>query len=877
MTPIDPAGKLPRHLLGALFYSWTWRMAWRDSRTQRKRLVIFSLSIVAGIAALVAIHSLKATVESGIATQAKALLGSDLQISSRQPFPEEKVKEIAALAQSISRETSVSSMLYFASADSARLVHVRALEGGYPFYGKIETAPSQAWERMQMESGILLEPALLDQFQVKVGDRVKLGSVELPILGTLKKGAPTSGRFSGFSPDVYVRLPDLERAGLLSRSSLATYRLHLKLDERITKKSGLDAQPAAAREIRTRFNDSHWQFETPESRRNSLGDSLDNFQQFLGILALVALTLGAIGVAGAIHAHVSRRVPTVAILRCLGCPGNLAFGIYLAQAIALGLLGAVAGAALGIALHSAVITLLRESLPIAVNAIPSAVVVLETTAAGFIVCCGFALMPLFRVRDISPAATLRQTASRSPGARLRTGIIFGLLAAMLTLLGAMGGGSWSRSLMLTGALAVAFLILAGIAAALIVVTRRVIRPSWPYVVRQGISNLYRPQNQTLLFLLSLGLGTFLLLTVLLIRNSLFERIRVADPASSPSLYLVDVQPDQLDGVRAVLKERHLPELESAPIVTMRIESIKGVPIRELEAAEDETESDGKARFNQSQNKIPKWVLQREYRSSYRNELSATESIVVGQWFSGAADPNGAVPLSLESEIAKDLHVTVGDEMVLDVQGIPIRARIANLRKVDWSRFNLNFFMIFPPGVLESAPGFHVITTRTPGSSGELQRALVTQFPNVSAIDLTLILETVGSILERIGRVIQIMAAFTVVAGIPILVGTLLNGRSQRFRESVLLRTLGASSRQVRRIFLVEYATLGVLSAISGVILAVAANAALALFVFKASPWPDPWLLLAGLATASGLSVAAGVVLSRGVSNHPPLQILRGDQ
>jgi putative ABC transport system permease protein len=413
---------------------------------------------------------------------------------------------------------------------------------------------------------------------------------------------------------------------------------------------------------------------------------------------------------------------------------------------------------------------------------------------------------------------------------------------------------------MVGGLAIAFGVLVAIARGLAVAARRVVRPSWPYLLRQGISNLHRPHNQTLLFLLSLGLGTFLLVTILLAGNLLTQRLTLAQFAESPNVYLVDVQPDQVEGAGALIRSLKLPLLESAPMVTMRIQSVRGVPVRELE----------------KQGGVPKWVLQREFRSSYRDHLNPTETIVAGEWFTRVPDPNGTVPLSLEAEIAKDLRVAIGDELTLDVQGVPVRARITSLRKVDWSRFNLNFFMIFPPGVLEGAPGFHVLTTRVPAglSSGELQRSFVRQFPNISAIDLTLILETVRGILEKISRVISVLAGFTVLAGLPILIGTLLNGRDQRLRESVLLRTLGASAKQVRTILIVEYATLGALSALAGICLAIAANVALAVFVFKAAPWPDPGLLAIAFATSTGLAILGGLALSRGVCRHPPLEVLR---
>jgi putative ABC transport system permease protein len=299
-------------------------------------------------------------------------------------------------------------------------------------------------------------------------------------------------------------------------------------------------------------------------------------------------------------------------------------------------------------------------------------------------------------------------------------------------------------------------------------------------------------------------------------------------------------------------------LESAPMVTMRIESVRGVPVREAKG-------------------VPRWVARREFRSTYRDFMNETETLTAGVWHKTVTDADGPVPLSLEQEIAKDLQVGIGDELTLDVQGVPVKARVTSLREVDWSKFNLNFFMVFPPGVLEAAPGFHVVTTTTPtpAASGALQRALVRDFPNVTAIDLTQILEMVGDILAKISLVVSLLGGFTVLAGLPILIGTLLNGRDVRLRESVLLRTLGASAKQVRMTLVIEYATLGFLSALTGVLLAVAGNAALAVFVFKASPVPDSGLLGTAFLLVTGVSILGGLALSRGVCNHPPLEILRG--
>lgn len=840
-------GGMPRHWWSALAHPWTWRMAWRDSRAQRKRLVLFSLSIVAGMAALVSIHALRASVEAGVEAQAKSLLGSDLHISSRQPIGDEVFKKVANRARRAARETAFSSMLYFSTAGSARLVQVRGVEGEYPFYGTVETEPAGAWGRLPEGPGILLEPALLEQFGAQVGDKVKLGTLELTILGIVRKPPPRGNRFSGFAPEVYVRLGDLERTGLLSTRSLASYHVHLEV-----------TSPEAVRRIKRERQDKPWRFETPESRRESLEKALENMQQYLGVVALVALVLGAVGVAGAIHAHVSRRVPAVAILRCLGCPGDVAFAIYLAQALVLGLAGALAGAVLGAALHVAVVALLRDALPIAIAWFPGWRVLAETTGAGFAVCAAFALLPLLRVRDVPPIAALR--AQTVAGSVRRNWAAYLLPAALLVAASFIGTEHRLRALVMIGALVAVFVLLAATARLLMFLARHAVRPGWPYLLRQGVSNLYRPHNQTLLFLLSLGLGAFLLLTTLLAKNQLIERVDLANLRESPNIYLIDVQPDQTAGVTELVRAQGLPILETAPMVTMRIQSIRGTPVRELE----------------KQGAVPRWILQREFRSTYRPALNATEKIVAGEWVAAVTDPNAPAPLSLEKEIAKDLRVAVGDQMVVDVQGVPVPARITSLREVDWSRFNLNFFMVFPPGVLESAPGFHVLTTRLPegSSSGALQKSLVQKFPNVTAIDLALILETVRGILAKITRVISSVAGFTVLAGVPILLGALLHGREERTRESVLLRTLGASGRQVRTILLIEYAALGLLSALTGVLLAIAANWALARFVFLGSPWPSPGLLIATFLATSALAILGGLALSRGITRRPPLEILR---
>lgn len=808
-------------------------MAWRDSRSQRLRLIIFSLAIVSGVAALTAIHSLKVSVERGIAVEAKALLGSDLRISARREISTQATAELMDRARRVSREVSFPSMMRFLPEGGARLMQVRAIEGDYPFYGEVETRPPGAWAELRKKPGVLLEPAVLDQFAMEIGDEVELGGIRFPILGVVEKPAPRGNRFSGFAPEAYLRHADLVRTGLLGGNSMASYQLHLEIPG-----AGGDLKE----EIHRQFPDDRWRLETPEDRQENLGRALERFQQFLGLIALASLALGAIGVAGAVHAHLNRRIETIAVLRCLGCPGHLAFGIYFVQAMALGLLGALVGAGLGMSLQLGLLAALGDELPVPVALTPEWAVAAQATAMGLAVCGGFALLPLLRIRKISPAITLRKGAETSDGG-WRRWLVYALLVGLLFLVAWSNDDNQRRALALVGGMIVAFLTLTGVARLLMALTRRIVGRRWPYLLRQGISNLHRPGNQTLLFLLSLGLGTFLLVTILSAGKLLNKRLSLQQSENSPNLYLIDVQPDQVAEVREVLESEGLPVLESTPMVTMRIQSIRGKSVEELKD-------------------VPGWLGRREFRSTYRDQLNATEELVAGTLPTRAYGIDEVVPLSLEEKIASDMKVALGDEVVMDVQGIPVRTEVVSIRRVDWSQFNLNFFMVFPPGVLENAPGFHVVTTRTPNpeASGQLQRKLAARFANVTAIDLTLILETVREILGKISMVVTLLGGFTVLAGLPILIGVLLNGREVRGRESRLLRTLGASARQVRVILLAEYATLGLLSALTGVLLAAAANAGLALFVFEESPWPDPGLLLTAFASVTGIAVLGGLLV-----------------
>jgi putative ABC transport system permease protein len=390
----------------------------------------------------------------------------------------------------------------------------------------------------------------------------------------------------------------------------------------------------------------------------------------------------------------------------------------------------------------------------------------------------------------------------------------------------------------------------------------------PYLWRQGLANLYRPANQTLMVVLALGFGSFLLSTLLLVQHNLLRELRVDRGAARPNLVFFDVQPDQEADVAARLEAEGPLTAPAVPIVPMRLLSLKGRPASELLAIEDEDE------------RPERWALRREYRSSYRDSPAASERVVAGAWWRAgewrARSTSGPVPVAVEAGLARELRVGVGDEIVWDVQGVPVPSRVAVLREVEWARFEPNFFVVFPEGPLDDAPRSFVLLSRVddPVRRARLQRAIVEAHPNVATLDLAQVQRAIEGVLDKVVLAVRFMALFSLAAGSLVLAGAIAASRSQRVREGALLRTLGARRSQLVRILLAEYAVLGALAAGAAVLLSSLAGWALVRFVFDgAFALPGP-ALLALVLTVLALTVAVGLSGSTEVWRRPPLAVLR---
>ncbi len=839
-----------------LNFSWLLKMAWRDSRRNRSRLLLFISSIILGIAALVAIYSLRDNLRQEIDQQAASLLGADLEISSNKE-PSDSIKQLAlSLGGQQSEERSFTSMIYFPKTGGSRLVQVRALAGDFPYYGDLETVPVSAAKGFRKSQSTLVDQTLLLQFGAKAGDSVRVGNISFVIAGSLEGAPGQTGISASVAPIVYIPLSYLQATGLSQKGSRIGYKYFFRFDK------GARVDDIVTR-IEPQLEKEGLNYDTVESQKEDTNRSLSDLTKFLSLVSFIALLLGCMGVASAIHIYVREKITAVAILRCMGAQGAQAFLIYLLQIVVIGAIGSVIGALLGTVIQQFLPLLLKDFLPVTINTAFSIKVVAQGILLGTVISFLFALLPLISIRNVSPLNTLRLSVQpHSSFKDVAKWIVWAVILLLIFGFSWLQLGSAEQALFFTGGVLAAFGILYGTAALLMWTVRRFFPNAWPYIGRQGLANLFRPNNQTTILIVSIGLGTAFICILFSIQSLLLNRVSLSASGNQPNTVLFDIQPAQKERVLAVASQQGIAVEGFVPIVNMRLENINNITGETLE--------------RDSTIKMQKWVFSREYRVTFRDTLSSSEKITRGKW-TGSVDPSsGIVHVSVEERFAKRNSINIGDTMTFNVQGSIVPAIVGSLREVDWNRIQTNFLVVFPKGVLEEAPHFLVLLTRVPNkeASARFQQTVVRQFPNISIIDLGLVLNVLDKLLDKIGFVIRFMAGFSMITGLVVLIASVLISKYQRIQESVLLRTLGASRKQIFYITAFEYFFLGALAAFTGIILSLAASWILAKYSFETAFTPQ-WLpLFMVFISICFLTVLIGLVNSRSVVSRPPLEILR---
>jgi len=832
---------------------WLFKMAWRDGKASISRLMLFMASIILGIAAVVSIQLFSENLKQNIKSQSKALMGADFIIDSRQ-LPSKKVQGIIDSLNVAASEVNFVSMAAFPKNEGTKLVKVRAIEGDFPFYGELDTEPVNAAKQYQELGGALVDATLMLQYNLNPGDSIKLGKLTFPIIGALKSVPGSTAISTSVAPPVLIPFRFIEATELLQLGSRKEYQYFF------VAPPTLDLE-LLDKKIDPILDDENADLDTHTSTSERLGRRYENVSRFLNLAAFIALLLGCVGIASSVHIYIKEKLKNVAVLKCIGASRKQTFLIYLIQIVGIGLIGGVIGAAIGTGLQYAFPYILKGFLPFDIEISITAQPLIMGVTLGVLMSVLFALLPLLGTWYVSPLEVLRGTDEnlvKPRKARLLTLaaiLLFVFLFSFWLLKNALFG------LLFTVGILVAFSIMAGISSLFMKLIKKYFPTNWGFTERQSLLNLFRPNNQTMVLILAIGLGTFLISTLYFTKDILLAKTAIENNSENANIILMDVQTNQKEAVVNTLLPKGLEVIDNIPIVTMRMHKIKERLVNDIRKDTTSTTN--------------RWILNHEFRVTYRDSLLASEELTEGTWTGNT--PQGApILISISDNIARDADLATGDKVVFNIQGVLMETIIGSVRKVDWGRMQLNFSVVFPTGVLENAPQFNVLTTNVPNEavSADLQRDLVQKFPNISVLDLRQVYTIIEDILNKISWIINFMAFFSILTGIIVLIGSVRNSKYQRIKESVLLRTLGAKSKQILRITALEYVYLGMLGSLVGILLSLLSSQLLATLLFKEPFIPSLIPFVVFLPGITVLVLLAGLINIRSVLKSPPLEVLR---
>lgn len=842
--------KLNRKKHYPLFEKWTWRMAWRDARHHWSRLLLFISAIIIGIAALVAINAFNSSLSEAIDDQARGLLGADIQVEANSPFEEELLNLFDSISAPQATEWSMASMVsFFTNSPGARLTQLVAWEGGFPFYGETELLPEDALQKMRSGQYAMVDENLAIQYDAGTDDSVKIGNLFFKIAGVVKK-IPGGGEIrSTFTPSVYIDKAHLDSTGLVQLGSRVKYKQYFKTED---PEVLVEVLKPAIRKYGHRY-------ETAETEKEDLGEAVTNLYLFFNMLSFIALILGSIGVASAVHIYTKEKHTDVAVLRCMGASGNQAFILYLVQMLIFGFIGSLLGAALGIGIQFLLPLVFADMLPVTITLGIHWVSFAEGLLLGIFIAVIFSLLPLINVRYVPPLAVIRQSSIAGGQGNILRIMLYLLAILFLYGFAVFQTRDWLLAGAFIGGLLAAFTSLFYIGKGVIWSAGKLVKKSRGFIRKQAFSNLFRPQNQTVILVVVIGLGAFLLSTLEVVQGSLIRQVETIGGKNSSNTVLFDIQPYQVEEVKELTTGYGFKIDQFVPIITCRIQSVHGKTVDEIQ--KDTTDNISNRR------------LTREYRVTYRDSLKASEELLEGEIQQIKDD---SVFITISEWVKEGLELGIGDSLTFDVQGVPLKVFVSGIRDVQWRQDPPNFTFVFPPGVLEEAPAVYVLTTyiKDPATGNQYQRELVASFPNISLIDLRLILKTLNDFFDKVSVIIRFMALFSLLTGLVVLAGAVINSKFGRLKENVLLRTLGALQKQIVGLTVLEYSYLGTIAGATGIILSLLSGKLLAEFLYEVPFAVDISNLFVIWIAVTGLTVFIGWWNTRDITRSSPLEVLR---
>jgi putative ABC transport system permease protein len=852
-------------------FSTALKLALSETRRARGSLSFCVLSIALGVLSITAIGSVTDSLRDSVEGQGQRLLGADLVLSGSAPLDAgpaaELIRDLTGSGARGATSVRFYSMLTRAKpqrgARATQLIRVRAVGDGFPFYGEMESLPAQQFQRLREHPAVLVDPSVARALGLGPGEHVRLGELELSVLGEFVKSPGSPGAEFSVAPYVFMHERYVAATGLLQAGARIQYEQAFALPEPRSAEAWKEAHW-------DRALDAHLNIRTSKEAAASVRRFLSRLSGFMTVVSLVTLFLGALGIGSAMHAFMASKLDHAAILRCVGATSRDLFAIY--SFLSLGIatlgsaLGALGGALVPLVMRPASQALGAGFLPTELVLGPTWNAILHGLGAGILSTSAFTLVPIWRTAAVAPLRVLgRAGDAHGPlGTRRRAaGVgLVGIGAAIVSVfvLSLAQTDSWRIGASFSVAMAVALGVLFGLARG-IVGLARLVGPRLPsFHWRQGIANLHRPGNQTSAVIVALGMGFLLLGSLLILQRSMRDLLALEQRDELPNVFILDIQPEQQSSVAALIGAAE--GLEFSPMIAARIGALNGRPLDTSHVQRDDVQRTWEDRMRT-----------REYFLSYRSQPVPSESVTQGQFWSASPREQEA---SLEEGLAESLGVALGDLLTLDIQGLPLTARVTSFREIRWQTLRPNAMILLSPGEIEAAPKLYVASLRLPGAEARqsLQERLVAHHPNLTVIDAAEAAQTLLMIMSRVSIVFTVLGVLALLAGAIILGGAIAAGRFARQKEAMLFKVLGASRADLRQILGAEYATLAVFGTLSGWLLAEIMGRTALPRLFDA-PASVPYASLSALALgALVLNTGMGLLVGRHVSTHTPLSILR---
>ncbi len=810
----------------------------REFKSGEVRVLAAALALA--VAAMTAVGFFTDRVGQSVQARSAEVLAADLVLRSNRAIPEARDALAAELGLATARTASFPSVVL--AGEASALADIEAVAEGYPLRGRLRVsarldADSETVDIVPSPGEAWADPRLLARLDAQLGDVIELGQIELEVTRLLDYRPDQGFSFAELAPTLLINLADVAASGLVAPGSRVSYRLLLA------------GEPGALAAYRARVELGIGErLRGIEDAQPEIGNAVERAGRFIGLASLVSALIAAVAVAMAARRFASRRMDTVALMKCVGAPRRFVLTAMLAQLFVVGLVASLAGLALGWLAQEGLVRILADLVGDKLPPPTLAPAIGGLVLAG-IVLGGFALVPIIELCRTPPGRVLRRDLlPPSAGPLLLYGAAVGGALALL---------AWQvRDPTLVGWLALGTAgAMLGLAAGgwLLVQAASRLRGgggAWRY----GLANVSRRGRDSIIQVGAFGIGLMVLLLLTLVRSGLLEQWRGTLPDDAPNRFLINIQPHEADGVREFLAAR-FGGGELVPLIRARITAINGRPVAEIEFSAPRAQS----------------FIDRESNLSWVAELPRDNRLATGRWWSSG----DAAEVSVETGFARDLGIRLDDRLEFDIAGQRLDVRVTSLREVQWDSFNPNFFMVFPPGLMEGYPLTWISSIHVDRALRGDVLDLVRAYPSVTVIDIEAAIEQVRAVMDQASLAVQYVFLFALGAGILVMLAVVQSTREERLYESAMLRTLGARKRVVLAGVAVEFAALGL---ISGVLAAAGATGVawlLARRVFQLDFVADPMVWVAGLAAGLFVVGGTGVLATRTVVTHPPANVLRG--